>query len=458
MKRLSTRLRLTLWFSAMLLIIANVVFFIAYQAVESIVVTQRENSFARSAETVRTHMQIKQDDRNQAGRGIAGFDPTRFALTPGMACTIYSAEGNWADGLHIPWIDALPKNTGKAWKIRQPEGNWHFYDIDLDYAGEYVGYARLFHGPKQYMNEIDEQEYILFYLYAMLSSLFIAFLGGLWIAGRALKSLKIITATAVEIGSGDLSKRINWTGGIDEIGILANTLDSMADSLQKAFAREKEFTSDVSHEIRTPLASIIASAESAEYSDDLPTYRSSVKNILTKSRQLQSMTNQLLMLSRESEQGKQLIIEEVALNIVLEDIADEVRTQAEGRNITIKTDIASHLTIPADLTLFTILMLNLVHNAVKYGKDGGYVEISALPAIEHGVVRILIRDNGIGISDEDMPHIFQRFYRADKSRSGEGAGLGLAFAQMIVNMHNGKMWVESKPGEGSRFFVELPKY
>jgi signal transduction histidine kinase len=442
----------------MLLIMANVVFFIAYQAVERIVVTQRENSFASSAETVRNNIHIKQDDRTQAGRVAAAFDSVRFSLTPGMACTIYSSEGNRADGMHIPWVDALPKNTGKAWKIHQPEGNWHFYDIDLYYAGEYVGYARLFHGPKQYMNAIDEQEYISFYLYAMLASLFIAFLGGLWIAGRALKSLKIITATAVEIGSGDLSKRINWTGGIDEIGILANTLDSMADSLQKAFAREKQFTSDVSHEIRTPLASIIASAEHAEYSDDLQIYRSSVENILTKSRQLQSMTNQLLMLSRESEQGRQLIIEDVALNIVLEDIADEARTRADGRNIIIKTDIASNLTIPADLTLITILVLNLVHNAVKYGKDGGYVEISAYPVIERGVVRILVRDNGMGISDEDMPHIFQRFYRADKSRAGEGAGLGLAFAEMIVSMHNGKIWAESQPGEGSCFFVELPKY
>jgi signal transduction histidine kinase len=384
------------------------------------------------------------------------FNTEEATLSSGTLYALYAPDGQWSDGVSVAWIDALPKTPGEIRYFRQPEGRWRVYDMELYLDGHYAGYARLLYEPNQFITPIDEIKYISLYLYFMLFSLVIALIGGLWIAGRALKSLKGITATAVEIGSGNLSKRINWTGSRDEIGTLANTFDNMADSLQKSFQREKQFTSDVSHEIRTPVTSIIVNAENAEYCDEIETYRTSIKNILAKGRQLQSVINQLLMLARESEQGDQLIIEEIALHIVLEDIADEARELAKEKEITVETDIAPNLTLQADLTLFTRLMINLVSNAIKYGKDGGYVKIIAHAPANSNAVQIQICDNGLGISEDDIHYIFQRFYRADKSRADGSAGLGLSFSEMITHMHNGKIWVESKLGQGSCFFIELP--
>ncbi|WP_424244231.1 signal transduction histidine kinase [Elusimicrobium posterum] len=444
MKNISLRLRVALSFGLMVLLLSNVYFFIAYKAVQGIIMEQRKKSFTRDSALIKKNVYTQ--------HGLPVFEG---ALTPEMNYTFFAADGKWAGGDDFAWMNNIPKtNAAQLHYIKRPEGGWYFYDTDLYEEDKYLGFVRLFLGPNLYIDDNEERRYVSLYLYFMAASIIIALLVGVWIMGRALKNLKSITLTAVEIGKGDLTKRINWRGAKDEIGILANTLDDMADNLQKMLEWEKQFTSDVSHEIRTPVASIITNAENAEYRDDIEVYRSSIKNILAKSRQMQNLVKQLLMLAREREQAAQLNYEDINLEIVLNDIAEELREQAAPKEISVTTDIAPGLTLRADLTLFTRLMINIVSNSVKYGVSGGYIKISAIQ--ENEFIKIKISDNGIGISEKDLPYIFQRFYRADKSRSGAGAGLGLAFAEMIVKMHHGKIFVESAPGLGSAFTLQFP--
>jgi signal transduction histidine kinase len=290
----------------------------------------------------------------------------------------------------------------------------------------------------------------------LVSSAVPATLGGLIIGGRALKPVKEITGVAREIGAGDLSKRLTPPNNKDEVGELARAFNDMADSLEQAFAREKQFTSDVSHELRTPLAVITAHAENAEQADDIDTYRQANAAVLQKTRQLQRMTSQLLAFAREREQADSMQFEEMDLRRVFAGMADEAAEWAEEKGIAVETEVPEGLLIQADQMLLTRLFLNLLDNAVKYGREGGWVKIKAeRDKTGHRAV-ITVSDNGEGISEADLPHIFKRFYRADKARSGEGTGLGLSFAEMIVRLHCGKITVHSLPGVETRFVVELP--
>jgi signal transduction histidine kinase len=228
----------------------------------------------------------------------------------------------------------------------------------------------------------------------------------------------------------------------------------MADNLEETFAREKQFTSDVSHELRTPLAVITAHAENAEQSGDIEVYKQANTLILQKSRRLQRMISQLLIFARERDQAETMCIEEVDLHRILTDIADEASEWALEKNIVIEKEVPEGLLIQADQMLLTRLFLNLLDNAVKYGRGGGWVKIQA-EKNSHRVI-ISVRDNGEGIAETDLPHIFKRFYRADKSRSSEGAGLGLSFVEMIVRLHHGNITARSTQGMETCFVVELP--
>jgi signal transduction histidine kinase len=279
-------------------------------------------------------------------------------------------------------------------------------------------------------------------------------LGGLFIPGRALRPLKAIAGIAREIGAGDMAKRLILLGKKDEVGELEEAFNEMADNLAETFAREKKFTSDVSHELRTPLAVITANAENAEQSGTIEAYKQANALILQKSRQLQRMIAQLLIFARERDQAETMCVEEVDLRRILADIADEASEWALEKSIAVKTELPEGLLIQADQMLLTRLFLNLLDNAVKYGRGGGWVKIKAEKDKRRVIVSV--SDNGEGIAEADLPHIFKRFYRADKSRSSEGAGLGLSFAEMIVRLHHGNITARSTQGVGTSFVVELP--
>ena len=280
---------------------------------------------------------------------------------------------------------------------------------------------------------------------------------GFLIARRSLQPIHRIIACADEIANGDLTRRVPEEQTADELGELTRTPNRMLASLEDSFRRERRFTSDASHELRTPVAVILAYAESLMADTSLPdAQRETVKTILNECRRMRRMIKQMLTLTRAQEGRYPVTMEHICLNDVLNGVQAALEPIAADRSIALHIDAESRIELTADQSLITQLLLNLTENAVKYGKDGGDVWVCALQDDDSAV--ITVSDNGIGINSENLPHIFDRFFRADAARDRTGTGLGLSIAQWIVQLHGGTIRAESEENIGTRFTVTLPMH
>ena len=274
---------------------------------------------------------------------------------------------------------------------------------------------------------------------------------------RTLRPVYKITQTAREIcEKKDLSRRISLKGGRDEITTLAETFDTMLAQLEDAFERQKQFTSDVSHELRTPLAVILSQCDDLLGDPHLsPEERASVKTIQDRTRTLTRLVSQLLFLSRTDQNRQVLTLEPLDLSLITKSVAEEQELFASEKNITLEAEIQENIFIQGDETLLIRLWMNLIENAVSYTQEGGCVQVGL--SKEGETVTGYVKDNGMGISKEDLPKIWQRFYRADSSRTDSShSGLGLSMVQWIVQAHGGTIHAESTKGEGSLFLFTLP--
>lgn len=270
-------------------------------------------------------------------------------------------------------------------------------------------------------------------------------LGGYWIARRAFQPVARIVETAEGIAGGeDLNKRIGFTGAKDELYAMAAAFDAMFERLDAAFERERRFTSDASHELRTPVAGILAQSEFAlsEAADDADR-REALTEIHRRAGDMSGLIQRLLTLSRMDAKRLKPELESVDLGLIAE-IAAEAFAESGA-----EVSVSGSSVVRADQTMAAQAMLNLIENAVKYG--GGRVEVE----VREG--RVTVRDDGPGIPPEALPHLFERFWQADPSHRGEGAGLGLSLVERIMALHGGRVEVESEVGKGSRFALIFPK-
>ncbi len=282
-------------------------------------------------------------------------------------------------------------------------------------------------------------------------------LGGAWgIATRALRPVQEIGAAAQRIADGNLAERIPVSDAASELGQLAAVLNSTFARLEAAFAEQKNFTADASHELRTPLAVLITMAQTVLARERSPVeYREAMQSCLKTSQQMRKLTDSLLTLARYDAGQEAIQFEAI-------DLADVARGSAELlQPIAAAKKIALHFALDAapatgDAQRLGQVVTNLVANAVHYNHEGGEVRIAT--RAEADGVRLTVADRGPGIAAEDLPHVFERFYRADKARTrSEGrSGLGLAICKAIVDAHRGRIDVASRPGEGAEFSVWLP--
>jgi two-component system, OmpR family, heavy metal sensor histidine kinase CusS len=286
----------------------------------------------------------------------------------------------------------------------------------------------------------------------------LASLLGYWLSGRSLAPVNRIIETAESIGGENLSRRLEVPKARDELRRLTETLNCMLERIEKSVARITQFTADASHDLRTPVAVIRATAEITlrrRRADG--EYRAALSKILNTSIETTELLENLLTLARADARA-------VRMDMQLVDLTKCVRKATERALVLSaeKTLLFTERTPPepvwveADPIAMDRLLLVLVDNAVKYTPDGGRCEIEL--SQRDARVEITVRDTGIGISVNDMPTIFDRFVRADTTRSREtrGAGLGLAIARWIAEMHHGSIAVESELGIGSAFCVRLP--
>lgn len=279
--------------------------------------------------------------------------------------------------------------------------------------------------------------------------------GAYLLAKRAIRPIADITRTAEAISAGDLSKRIAEPSARDEVQELAITFNTMLDRLQESFQRERQFTSDASHELRTPVAVISACAEELAEEPLSEDGRETLEAVQKESQRMNKIISQLLVLTRGYEGRYHLDKERLPLREAVGSVLEEMKELAAAQGISLFNQVPEGMEVWADQSLLTQLLINLVGNAVKYGKQGGWVIIRA--AQEKGSCVLTVSDNGIGMSPEELEHIFERFYRADKARDRSGSGLGLSIAQWIVHLHGGEITAQSQPGKGSQFTVALPR-
>ena len=282
----------------------------------------------------------------------------------------------------------------------------------------------------------------------------IACAGGAWLSRRALKPVDDITAAARSIGIENLSQRLPAPQTGDELQRLTEVWNTMLGRLESAVNTLSQFAADASHELRTPLSVIRTSAEVAlRRARSAESYRDSLGEIAEEAERMTQLVEDLLLLARSDAQSAAMPKEALDLDGVVEEASAQLRGVADARGIRVKS--AVQLDRPAmvsgNRTALRRLFLVLLDNAIKYSHPDSEVKIAI--AREGQSVGVAIEDSGIGISEADQRHIFQRFYQADQARTDRGFGLGLSLAERIAREHGATIEVKSQEGAGSRFLV-----
>jgi two-component system, OmpR family, heavy metal sensor histidine kinase CusS len=282
--------------------------------------------------------------------------------------------------------------------------------------------------------------------------------GGYWISTRALAPVDQITQTARTISAQNLSSRLVVPGTGDELQRLSETLNGMLERLEAAFKKITQFTADASHELRTPVAVMRTRAElSLRKARSPEEYREVIAEVLGELEKTSALIEQLMFLARADSGAETLHFSPTNVAEVLREACHQGSALAEAKQVAFEEHInGDSVWIQGDASSLRRLFLILIDNAVKYTAPSGRIEVSLQR--NNGFAVAEVRDTGIGISEADLPNVFERFYRADKARSREsgGVGLGLSIGRWITEVHDGAIEVQSATGRGSVFQVRLP--
>lgn len=389
-------------------------------------------------------------------KGILYWDDEP-STTPGVYYSIFADADTLVFSNHeMNWLNDLPFNGAETVKSEQEGKSWIVVDRFAYEDDQPIAQVRVAYSESSSAQASGTQYMVLLFFIGFPIIALIALIIGSVIAKVSLQPIDSITKTAAKIkSSGELNQRVSLAQNNDEVGRLAQTFNSMLDALQQGFEREQQFTADASHELRTPLSVIIAYSEDALHQKNITPeeYQDSMEVIHRTGQTMQTMLTQMLLLSRMFEGTQQLEKSPLQLDELLFDVSEELSDLTAQKQITLTVN-AQPVTFSADLMLFTRMIINLVGNAVRYSEENTMIELNGWQ--EQNKVIVEVKDHGIGMTPENLEHIFERFYQADPSRKRKGSGLGLAIVQQIVTLHNGTITVQSELGKGSCFRVELP--
>jgi heavy metal sensor kinase len=292
---------------------------------------------------------------------------------------------------------------------------------------------------------------------AVPGALLIAGAAAYLLARKALAPMQQLRRSTREITADRLDRRLPVFNPDDEVGGLALTINEMIGRLERSFAEIRRFTADASHELRTPLTAIRTETEVALRAEPgAVDPQVLLSSILEECDRLARLTDQLLALSREDVGVGVQVSERLDLSALVSGVAENMNVLAEARSLTLRSDSDGAVFIRGDEVRLRQVFYNLIDNAIKYTPPGGTVHVRVAASANAAVVTV--RDTGIGIAPQHLPHVFERFYRVDKARSREqgGTGLGLSISQSIVTAHGGKIELTSAPGRGTVFTVSIP--
>lgn len=476
MRGVSLKVKLTALYTFFMVLVTCVVLAVLFSLSTREVLSSTQNRLERRVQESTDDIRLRD--------GEIRVDSDFYSVSGDIYLSLYDENRYLLYG-KIPYgFNADPELADGNLRVIQDAENrqeWYVYDLSFRLDGEHIVYVRG-------ITSITEAEasfavtvrfaLILFPLLIVVTALI-----GYRFTRRTLLPVRRITETVQKIrADGDLSRRVGMpetgrkgmpetgndavTGKFsarrksrDEIARLAETFDGMLGEMEEAFEREKRFTSDVAHELRTPVAVILAQCGECLRDETLPErQRQELEVIERKAREISDTIGSLLFLTR-ADQGRQALQREMVNIGELTRLAaaqEEFLAEEREQDVEIVCEMPEELWVFVDETLYIRMISNLISNAVFYGRKKGHVWISLRE--ENGRVVGSVRDDGIGISREDLPHIWERFYRADSARSeGNHSGLGLPLVQWIVEAHGGRIRVRSELGKGSEFTFILPK-
>ena len=459
---MTIRKKITLWYTAFMALFVVLALCLLFVIASGRILSDTRT---RLKDTVlKSFAEIEYDD------GVLTFDDDINYLGAGIYLSVYNADGALIYG-RIPssFSGASVLTMDRIQQVPFSGGVWYVYDFCQDIPG----YGNLWVRGILSWSGMDDSLRTLLLFSLVLFPFFVlcTALGGYSIIRRALRPLSSMSETARQISGGnDLTRRIQLPPGADEVHSLARTFDQMMDRLQASFEQEKQFTSDVSHELRTPVAVILSQCEYASQNDVSEAERmEALSSIRSQAQRMSGLLSGLLTLARADQKRLPLHPERILLNDLAAIVCEEQQEFADAKKIRLHLQADSDLWMDADESMMIRLLINLISNSIRYGKEGGNVWIRL--RLEENSILGSVEDDGIGIPEDQLDLIWNRFYQVDPSRSakadasgssagpaGEGGyGLGLSMVRWIVDAHGGTSSVASRPGEGTEFSFRFPR-
>ncbi len=448
-KGLSIKQRVTLWYACMLVLIVLLLFGFIFTVSRSLL--QRESNSRLEK------MVLDFTEEIDFEHSTYELDDDARFYEDGVIFSLYDEQGRLTAG-SVP--TGFPADTTlKAYTFQtfSEGGNtWSAYDAALVYGDGQILWIRGIL-PSETLFSVERTMFLVLLIVCPLL-IAVALLVGYSITRRAFLPIEEIRETAEAIGAGgDLSARIPTERTQGEIRQLADTFNEMFGRLETSFEHERQFTSDASHELRTPVAVITSQAEYALLPDATSEeQREGLEIILEQAQKMSALISQLLLLARADNGTQQLTLAPTDLSLLASMTAEQCRESAARQKIRVICQIEPDITVCGDQASLTRALLNLMENAVQYGHTGGFVKLTL--ASRDGFAVCSVEDDGIGIAQEHLDRIWQRFYRVDPARSpgGSNTGLGLSLVKWIIEAHHGTIQAESSPGKGSCFTFRIP--
>ncbi|MCB9852088.1 MAG: heavy metal sensor histidine kinase [Phycisphaerales bacterium] len=403
-----------------------------------------------------TFLEIEEDIRRELGSRVRNDLTFRLLDAKGKAVLASNAELFFPDPWEIPIV--VPP-IGEIWfetingKSVEPATRACSMRVELPGRGEFIAQATYsLAGVNAALGRFRHWGSGVLVLAAIG-----AIVGGRILARKSLQPIHAMTQTARTIGANELSRRLEQTGDKDELDQLAGVLNDMLGRLERQVARIRQFTADAAHELRTPLAALRGNAEVALSEHATPESRRRVlEESIEEYDRLSRLTDDLLVLAR-ADAGQSLIQRSpVVLAAAVRDVVELFGAVAEERKIELAFDNGVEVTIDADAERIRQVLSNVFDNALKFTPSGGRVDVDLTANADF--VTIKVADTGSGIDPANLPHVFDRFYRADaaRTRSTGGFGLGLPICRTIVEAHGGTITIDSTPGSGTSVVINLP--
>jgi heavy metal sensor kinase len=457
MMTLPIRLRLTVWYFAILAVVLSAFGIGAYLEMRHSIHRTVDEELQIRAEGVHQLIEraIQRGAEDDLQEGLREHTELRQG---GALLQVSDEQGNWLyrspimSDYGVPRPTSLPKRPVDYLRNKVPLRIW---SEKVSVGGESYLIQSAFEMDDFY-EALDHFALLLFISIPLL--LLCAAAGGYWISTLALAPVDQITQTARTISAQNLSSRLVVPNTRDELQRLSETLNGMLGRLEAAFKKITQFTADASHELRTPVAVMRTRAElSLRKARSADEYRDVIAEVLTELEKTSGLIEQLMFLARADSGAETLRFSATNVAEVLREACHQGSALAEAKQVAFQEQISGDsMWIQGDAGSLRRLFLILIDNAVKYTPANGQVEVSLQR--NNGYVVAQVRDTGIGIAEADLPNVFERFYRADKARSREsgGVGLGLSIGRWITEVHAGTIEVHSSPGRGSTFQIRLP--